>query len=62
MSSTAQHGVKRTRIDPTPDTEAVQLAKREKEFQKINHYIGLVNQLYAAVRALPVTSPLSFSG
>lgn len=40
-----QHGIKRSRVPPIPDSAEVERKKREKEAKRIEEYTGLVSVL-----------------
>lgn len=48
--SRSQHGVKRSRVPPVPDTAEVARKKQDKETKRIQEYTALLEQLYATVR------------
>lgn len=47
-----QHGVKRSRVPPVPDSAEVERKKRDKQQEMIREYTGLVNELQAKVSSL----------
>jgi hypothetical protein len=47
-----QHGIKRSRVPPVPDSAEVERKKREKEAKRIEEYTGLVSALREKVSCL----------
>ena len=45
-----QHGVKRARVPPIPNSAEVERKKQEKENRRIDEYTALLAKLYEAVR------------
>lgn len=50
FSASSQHGVKRSRIPPVPDSEEVARKKREKELKRIEEYRTLLKDVQDRVR------------